>query len=102
MMKKDWFVDGWRRLNMHNVELRQAVREYHGCMRERVLSMKQVYDDRGYGAVRVRLRDEGGNLAYAIDGIDPDGGVSEIYGGPIEEMPGGERFFRYGEEVEPW
>lgn len=102
MLKRQWFKAWPLELDMHNPELRQAVREYHNCMRERVLSMKQVYDDRGYGAVRVRLRDEGGNLAYAIDGIDPDGGVSEIYGGPIEEMPGGERFFRYGEEVDEW
>jgi len=102
MLKRHWFKAWPLELDMRNPELRQAVREYHNCMRERVLSMKQVFDERGYGAVRVRLRDEGGNLAYAIDGIDLDGGVSEIYGGPIEEMPGGERFFRYGEEVDPW
>lgn len=92
-IKRNWFKHYPLELDMRNPELRQAIRDYHECMREQVLSMRQIIDSKGYGAVRVRLRDETGSLAYAIDFVEVHGGITEMYGGPIEYMERGERSY---------
>lgn len=93
-IKRHWFKRYPLELDMRCQELRQAIRTYHECMREQVLSMAQVTDSKGYGAVRVRLRDETGQPAYAIDYVDVHGEITEMWGGPIEYMEIGVREYQ--------